>query len=110
MVDSESSMAKSNYKLLMTWDIRPGKESEYFEFAVQEFVPKLTRLGVQPTEAWYTVWGSAPQILTGFVADDRSTIASLIESEEWRALMERMQVYVVNFTYRIVPAVGLFQL
>jgi hypothetical protein len=51
---------KAMWKLLMTWDIRPGKESEYFEFAVQEFVPKLTRLGVQPTEAWYTVWGDAP--------------------------------------------------
>ncbi len=103
-------MAKPTYKLLMTWDIRPGKESEYFEFAVQEFVPKLTRLGVQPTEAWYTVWGNAPQILVGFVADDRSTIESLIESEDWKALLERMQTYINNFTYRIVQATGLFQL
>ena len=103
-------MAKPTYKLLMTWDIRPGKESEYFEFAVQEFVPKLTRLGVQPTEAWYTVWGSAPQILTGFVADDRSTIEALIESDDWKTLLERMQTYINNFTYRIVPATGLFQL
>lgn len=103
-------MAKLNYKLLMTWDIRTGKESEYFEFAVQEFVPKLTRLGVQPTEAWYTVWGDAPQILTGFVAEERSTIESLLESDDWKALLDRMQSYVNNFTFRIVPAVGLFQL
>jgi len=103
-------MAKPTYKLLMTWDIRPGKESEYFEYAVQEFVPKLTRLGVQPTEAWYTVWGNAPQILTGFVAEERSTIESLIDSDEWAAIMDRMQTYVNNFTYRVVPAVGLFQL
>ena len=103
-------MANQSYKLLMTWDIRTGKESEYFEFAVQEFVPKLTRLGVQPTEAWYTVWGSAPQILVGFVAEDRATIASLIESDDWKALLERMQTYVTNFTYRIVATTGLFQL
>jgi hypothetical protein len=103
-------MAKPTYKLLMTWDIRPGKESEYFEFAVQEFVPKLTRLGIQPTEAWYTVWGNAPQILTGFVAEERSTIESVIDSEDWKSLLERMQTYVSNFNYRIVQAVGLFQL
>ncbi len=103
-------MAKPTYKLLMTWDIRPGKESEYFEFAVQEFVPKLTRLGVQPTEAWYTVWGNAPQILVGFVADDRPTIDNLIESDDWKSLLERMQTYITNFTYRIVQATGLFQL
>ena len=103
-------MAKQMWKLLMTWDIRPGKESEYFEFAVQEFVPKLTRLGIQPTEAWYTVWGSAPQILTGFVAEERMAVENAIESDDWKALMERMQTYVTNFTHRIVPAVGNFQL
>jgi hypothetical protein len=103
-------MAKPAYKLLMTWDIRPGKESEYFEFAVQEFVPKLNRLGVQPTEAWYTVWGNAPQILTGCVAEDRATIDNLVESEDWKSLMERMQGYITNFTFKIVPAIGHFQL
>jgi hypothetical protein len=101
---------KAMWKLLMTWDIRPGKESEYFEFAVQEFVPKLTRLGVQPTEAWYTVWGDAPQILTGFVAEERATIEQALENDEWKALMERMQNYVTHFTHKIVPAIGNFQL
>jgi len=103
-------MAKTMYKLLMTWDIRPGKESEYFEFAVQEFVPKLNKLGVQPTEAWYTVWGNAPQILSGCVAEERATIDNLVESEDWKALVERMQNYVTNFNYKIVPAVGHFQI
>ena len=41
-------------KLLMTWDMIPGREQEYFEFLVREFVPGLQRLGVEPTEAWYT--------------------------------------------------------
>ncbi len=103
-------MAKPMYKLLMTWDIRPGKESEYFEFVVQEFVPKLTRLGIQPSEAWYTVWGNAPQILTGGVAEDRGTIETVVEGEEWKTLLERLMNYVSNFNYKIVPALGHFQL
>lgn len=103
-------MAKQMWKLLMTWDIRPGKESEYFEFAVQEFVPKLQRMGIQPTEAWYTAWGNAPQILSGNVAEDRATLEQAIESDEWKALLEKMLMYVVNFNYKIVPAIGNFQL
>jgi len=27
------------FKLLMSWNIRPGYEDEYFEFIVQEFGP-----------------------------------------------------------------------
>ena len=97
-------------KLLMTWDIRSGKESEYFEFVVQEFAPKMIRLGVQPTEAWYTVYGKAPQILTGFVADDRKTMDEVLSGEEWQTLRDKLLNYVDNFNYKIVPAVGNFQL
>lgn len=98
------------FKLLMTWDIRPGKESEYFEFVVQEFAPRLIRLGIQPTEAWYTVYGSAPQILTGGVADNRASLENILQGEEWKSLHERLLTFVTNFNYKIVPAAGHFQL
>ena len=97
-------------KLLMTWDIRPGKESEYFEFVVQEFAPKLIRLGIQPTEAWYTVYGDAPQILTGAVTEDRKTMDTILKGEEWQALRDKLLTFVNNFTYKIVTAAGNFQL
>jgi hypothetical protein len=97
-------------KLLMTWDIRSGKESEYFEFVVQEFAPKMIRLGIQPTEAWYTVYGQAPQILTGAVADDRKTMDEILNSEEWQTLRDKLLNYVDNFNFKLVPASGNFQL
>ena len=97
-------------KLLMTWDIRPGKESEYFEFVVQEFAPKLVRLGIQPTEAWYTVYGNAPQILTGAVTEDRKTMDAILKGDEWQALRDKLLTFVNNFTYKVVPASGNFQL
>ena len=97
-------------KLLMTWDIRPGKESEYFEFVVQEFAPKLVKLGVQPTEAWYTVYGEAPQILTGAVTEDPKTMDAILGGDEWKALRDKLLTYVNNFNYKVVTATGNFQL
>ena len=97
-------------KLLMTWDIRPGKESEYFEFVVQEFAPKLHRLGIEPTEAWYTVYGNAPQILTGAVTEDRKTMDAILNGEEWQTLRDKLLTFVNNFNYKIVAATGNFQL
>ena len=43
------------YKLIMTWDILPEREQEYFEFVVREFIPGVQRLGFDLTEAWATI-------------------------------------------------------
>jgi hypothetical protein len=97
-------------KLLMSWDIKPGLESTYFDFIVNEFAPGLVRLGVQPTEAWYTVYGSGPQILTGAVAEDLETLTMILDSDEWHDLQSKLLVYVINFEYKVVRDTGRFQL
>jgi hypothetical protein len=97
-------------KLLMTWDIRPGKESEYFEFVVQEFAPKMLRMGMQPTEAWYTVYGEGPQILAGVVTEDRASLDKALAGEDWQRLKKKLLTYVLNFNYKIVQHTGNFQL
>ncbi len=97
-------------KLLMSWDIQPGRESEYFEFVVREFAPGIMRLGIQPTEAWYTVYGGGPQILTGGVAEDLQTMQQILASDEWEELLEELMSYVTNFRQKIVAATSRFQL
>ena len=97
-------------KLLMSWDIRPGQETEYFEFVVREFAPGIMRLGIQPTEAWYTVYGNGPQILTGGVAEDLQTMQQILVTEEWKELLEKLMAFVTNFQHKIVAATGRFQL
>ncbi|MGQ9490863.1 MAG: hypothetical protein ACUVR4_13730 [Anaerolineae bacterium] len=97
-------------KLLMKWDIKTGHEQPYFEFVMQEFAPGLMRLGLQPTEAWYTVYGKGPQILTGVVTDDLETMRSILNSKEWRELHQRLLAYVTNYDQKIVRATGRFQL
>ncbi|MCB0193160.1 MAG: hypothetical protein KDJ65_14545 [Anaerolineae bacterium] len=97
-------------KLLMSWDIKPGSESEYFEFIVREFIPGMTKLGMQPTEAWYTVYGKGPQILQGSVTEDLNTMKSILDSEDWQKLQGRLFEFVSNFNSKIVRATGRFQL
>ena len=97
-------------KLLMSWDIRPGRQQPYFEFVVREFAPGLMRLGLQPTEAWYTIYGEGPQILTGAITDDLDTMAEILASEQWASLREKLLRYVTNFRIKVVPAEGRFQL
>ena len=97
-------------KLLMSWDIKAGREQPYFEFIVREFAPKLMRLGLQPTEAWYTVYGDGPQILSGGVTSDLESMNVILSSDDWIALRDQLLTYVTNFDHKVVAASGSFQL
>ncbi|MDH7489503.1 MAG: hypothetical protein QHH80_08340 [Anaerolineae bacterium] len=97
-------------KILMTWDIRPDKEAEYFEFVSKEFAPTLMRLGVQPTEAWYTAYGDGPQILTGAVAPDIESMREAMNSDEWRNLKAKLLRLVENYEEKFVHDSSRFQL
>lgn len=97
-------------KLLMTWDIQPGRDAEYFEFVVREFVPGITRLGLQPTEAWFTIYGECPQMLTGGITDSLASMQQILHSTEWQDLQGKLMQLVVNYEQKIVPHTGTLQL
>jgi len=97
-------------KLLMSWDIRQGLDAEYFEFVVREFVPGITRLGLQPTEAWFTLYGDCPQVLTGGIAQDLATMHNILDSKEWQKLHDKLLEYVHNYEQKIIKASSGLQL
>jgi len=97
-------------KLLMSWNIRPGHEDKYFEFIVEEFGPTLNELGMRITDSWYTQYGSQPQILTGGVTEDIASMQDALSSPQWHQLREKLLGYVTDYSQKVVPANGGFQL
>lgn len=96
-------------KVLMTWDISGERDQEYFEFVIGEFIPGVQRLGLQPSEAWATIYGDYPQIQVGLLAADEVQARKVLNSDDWTVLQERLFNYVKNFSYKVVPARGRFQ-
>ena len=96
-------------KVLMTWNIKPGREQEYFGFAVGEFLPKANKMGLDLTDAWVTVYGDQPQILVGAMMPDLKTARELLDSQAWFDLRTQLEDFVDNFTYKLVQAKGNFQ-
>jgi hypothetical protein len=97
-------------KLLMTWDIKPGRESKYVEFIMRDFGPAMIDMGLQPTDAWYAIYGGGPQVLAAGVADTLERVHDILSSEEWQELEAKLLTYVDNYERRIVEATGGFQL
>lgn len=97
-------------KLLMTWDILPGREQEYFEFVVRDFIPGLQRLGLEPSDAWFTMYGEKPQIMTSAQMPTLSALNQILDSPEWQDLTKMLMDYVEDFKFKIIPARAGFQM
>jgi hypothetical protein len=96
--------------MLMTWDIIPGREQEYFEFVVREFIPELQLLGLEPTDAWVTVYGNQPQILASAEVDNKESLDLIQASAEWDQLLLKLHDYVENLEFKTVYAKPGFQM
>jgi hypothetical protein len=97
------------YKLIMTWDILPEREQEYFEFVVREFIPGVQRLGFDVTDAWATIFGGRPQIMVGATLPSLVRVQRVLQSDDWTSLSNQLQDYVQNFSQKVVEAQGGFQ-
>jgi hypothetical protein len=96
-------------KLLLSFDIRPGRENAYRRFIMEEFLPQAQTLGLMPTDAWHTAYGKYPLRLIGFAADDLGVVRTARSSDEWHELMDKLEGYVLNLSLRVVPLRGGFQ-
>ena len=96
-------------KLVMTWDIAPDHEQDYFEFVINEFVPGVQRMGLQPTEAWATVFGNYPQIQVSILGEDLPDVQRALNSDSWTQLQDKLFALVQNFSYKVITARNGFQ-
>lgn len=93
----------------MTWNIKPGKEQEYFSFIVGEFLPKANKMGLDLTDAWVTVFGDQPQILVGAMLPELKTARELMASQAWKNLQAQLEDFVDHFTFKFAAPKGNFQ-
>lgn len=101
-----------NVKVIMKWDIQPEKDQEYFEFVVREWVPGITRLGIETTGAWLTVYSSdddMPRIMAEGVTENLAEAQRILNSEQWLSLHDRLLDYVENYSQKVVRVTGEFQ-
>ncbi len=90
-------------KLMMTWDILPGREEDYFEFHIRKFVPTLEEMGLTLHEAWLTQYGDHPRLMVEALAPNFGRAKGILNSESWDDLNLLLGDLVENFDYKLVP-------
>jgi hypothetical protein len=100
-------------KLLMHWNIKPGRDQDYFEFVVREWGPGISKLGIELSGLWYTAYSadtSRPQIMAEAIAEDLSTMHRILDSAEWKSLHAKLLDNVSGYAQKVVRVTGDFQL
>jgi hypothetical protein len=97
------------YKLLLTYDYRPGREMAYRRFMINQWLPAMQTLGLEPMELYHTMWGEYPVRLVVMYAASAKIMHDALNSGEWEFWWRRLQRYVDNLDYCIVPARDSFQ-
>lgn len=96
-------------KLIMTWNIKPGHEQDYFGYVLHEYLPQINKFGFEVTDAWVTVYGNRPQILLGAVMASRLKARTVLGSNEWDRINEKLMGYVDDLEFKLAPHKGGFQ-
>lgn len=91
-------------KLMMTWDILPGREEDYYEFHIRKFIPTLEKLGLILNEAWLTVYGDQPRLMAEAMVSNLSRAQSVLRSEDWEYLGVQLSDFVENFEFKVIPS------
>jgi hypothetical protein len=98
------------FKLLLNYEVRNENLQEYYQFVMGRYIPMMQAMGLQMSEAWHTAYGEAPNRMVGFVCAEQDTIQELLDSEAWLTLNEELESYVNDFTYKVIPYRGGFQI
>lgn len=95
-------MKSPEVKIMMSWDILPGREEDYFEFHIREFLPSLEKMGLTLHEAWLTVYGDYPRLKAEAIMPTLSKAQKILLSSDWDSLYIQLEDFVENFEYKII--------
>jgi hypothetical protein len=101
--------AAPGYKIILSWDIAPNHEQEYFEFVTHHLIPELQKMGIELGDAWATVFGEQPQIMVTAGFRDLVEARKFLHSTAWRDLKNDLLDFVKDYEQKIVEARGGFQ-
>jgi hypothetical protein len=96
----------SKLRLILTWNIRPGREQEYSMFINDRLAPGLVELGLPPHDVYYTAYGRVPQIVVVLDVPDLPSLQRVMASSQWRELKRELFQYIEDYEEKIVKAQG----
>ncbi len=95
---------KPRFQMILTWDIRPGREQEYSEFINNRLAPGLVEIGLPPSDVFYTAYGKAPQIMVILDVPNQETLKKAVGTKRFANLKQDLMELIDNYDERLIEA------
>ena len=94
----------SKLRLILTWNIRPGREQEYSMFVNDRLAPGLVEIGLPPHDVYYATYGRVPQIMVVLEVPSQSGLQQALTSSQWQTLKHELLEYIEDYQERVVKS------
>ncbi len=94
----------SKLRLILTWNIRPGREQEYSMFVNDRLAPGLVEIGLPPHDVYYATYGHVPQIMVVLDVPSQSGLQQALTSSQWQTLKNELLEYIEDYQERVVKS------
>jgi len=91
----------AHLKMILTWDIRPGREQAYTEFINERFAPGLVEIGLPPLDVFYTAYGRVPQIMAVLDVPNEQSLQQAVRSQAWARLKQELLNLIDGYQERV---------
>ena len=102
------------YKLMLFYDVPAEDVETYYQFVMTEMMPALQEMGLYIFRAFHTIPGQLDEEhrlrQVEYVAEDLTTIQTVLNGEKWKELETKLLGYVTNYSRKIVRFRQGFQL
>lgn len=91
-----------NYKVLVTYDIRPDMVEKYYYYVLKEFVPELENMGLYMFKVWHVAYGDYPIRQMEFVSENLDTIYEVFDSDRFEKLESNLKELTTGYERKVV--------
>jgi len=97
------------YRVLLKYNIHPEHQDRYYRYMIAELVPQMRKLGMYMIYAWNVAYGPYPERQVEFVCEDKYTLKTILEGDEWAKAEAYLQEYTTQYSRKIVHFQNRFQ-
>jgi len=94
------------YKVMISYNMQPGKEQECQDSLANKIAPGLARLGFRFSDVWFTIYGNSPQILGGGIVKDMDEAQRIFLSDAWQDMKKQFEQITNDLQVKLVLARG----
>jgi hypothetical protein len=91
------------YKVLVCYDIKPRDDNDYFQFVLNEYIPRLQGMGLYMYRVYHTNYGDYPLRQLDFIAENLEVVRTVMNSADWDELTDKLTEFVDNYSAKIYP-------